>query len=538
MSDLRKEYNEHKREKADMIDEASTQWVDQNIILISERISRRTVKSLTDKIVKFDKEFGPFKAQLPAVADQIAQAENGLQKIVTGHSNDDKAMKLLKQLGYLYNAYSEYFNRDLPVILATPLLRGAQGNPEVKLSVLQAPGHDPSVIRSAFKHSLEPSKEENKLLKKIYRGTQPLINASDISAQMLNLSFNELLQLTQTEKVPMIDFPPEAEEEAPAEPPQQQPEAPINESAQVLGEEWNQEKLATMNASVAKISASLAEVPGLEGLHKIVDGLEAKASEDMNKNAIGGAAQKVNPFTSSAVKQLALFSELIGKMSEIWPTAKGFLSKKLASNQPLDQQEIGRLVKNLTSGTSDGWTGALTRAVGTQHAPGLDPKSVAQQIGQAAMQSQASGMTAFEAIDQIFVVGGSVPTAADLMPQEEEEQQPAADPAAAEKKQAVPPPPPPTAQATPPPVPPEATAAAAQPLPGAPQSDTVKVGTPPTPAVPIEKLQQVLNTLQSSGFTPPAGSDPNATAQALLKAVNAAGLNLNAGGALEEVKKK
>lgn len=229
MSDLRKEYLQHKKETDALIEEGSNKWVETNIVLIHEKIDRQTVRRLSGQIKKFDKVFGPFKEKLPAMAAQITRAEEGLQKIVTGKANEQKASNLLKQLGYLYNNFSSYFNSDLPVILDTPLMRAAEANPEVKLSVIHAPGHDPASIRDAFKHGLEPSKEEAKLLRKIYRGKQPLINSGDIANQMLNLSFNELMELTQSGQVPMIDVPeemPEPEEQAPVDeiPPNVEPE--------------------------------------------------------------------------------------------------------------------------------------------------------------------------------------------------------------------------------------------------------------------------------------------------------------------------
>ena len=464
MSDLRKEYNDHKKDKAQMIDEASTQWVDQNIVLISERISRRTVKSLTDKIVKFDKEFGPFKSQLPAIADQISQAETGLQKIVTGHSNDDKAMKLLKQLAYLYNAYSEYFNRDLPVILATPLLRGAQANPEVKLNVLQTPGHDPSVIRDAFKHSLEPSKEEHKLLKKIYRGTQPLINASDISAQMLNLSFNELSQITKTEKVPMVDFPADMQE-----PDQEQEglpaEAPLQESKKkrlALDEAIDREALAKLAQNVGAISRT-TNIPGMENINTSLKSMVAQAQNDL-------ANDRWNiPGKPSAAKQLISFYNVLSNLKTDWPMIK----KTFADSEigPEEKQSIQALLTK-SAEASQGLFKSIAGKMGLTkpHFPGLEPETVVAAISAAIEDSNN-----LDALEKFFNSTSSLPD--------------------------------PTISGEP--------AVAAEPK-NSQGSETMRAGST-DPMVQPDKLQNILTQLQSA---------PGATTNDLLKLVKDAGLKI------------
>jgi len=65
MTTLKEEYAQYKKHKENIIDGASNDWVQKNIILVNERIDRKTVNRLTNSIVKFDSEFGQFKQQLP-----------------------------------------------------------------------------------------------------------------------------------------------------------------------------------------------------------------------------------------------------------------------------------------------------------------------------------------------------------------------------------------------------------------------------------------------------------------------------------------
>jgi len=365
MSSLRKELEAKKIKDQKIIDEAAECWVANNIILIHEKIDRRTIKSLTDKIVKFDQMFGAFKDKLPSIAAQIDQAEDGLQKVITGRVNDKKAMNLLKQLGFLYNNFSTFFTSDLPVILETPLLKAAKENPEVKLSVLQHPRYQPNIVRDAFKNALEPSIEEQRLLRKIYRGTQPLINSTAIANEMLNLSFNELKELTNIGKVPMIDFP-QGEEGI------VQQQALQEERNFFLTEKIDVKKMEQIADLITQINSKL-HVHGLEDVQKSVRALATKARREITDGRWNV------PGRPSAAKQLIMFYNVLEKMGEAWPSIKG----TFLQDGELDAEELADIKNTLTKTAQDTLFKRLTRILGTQHYPGLDPESVATSISNA-----------------------------------------------------------------------------------------------------------------------------------------------------------
>lgn len=220
--ELRKELNKEKQIKEKAVDDAAYKWVESNIVLINEQIDRRTVKRLIDSISKFDEVFGQYKAKLPALGAQIDAAEEGLEKVITGRANDKKAGDMLKRLGYLYNTFSRFFSKDLPILLNSHLFFAAKKNPDVRLDVLQPKSgerYNPAAIRDSLRHSLEPSKDDMKFLRKIYKKKIPLVDSLALSNQLLQMSYNELQNLTNIGSVPIMDVEekPEEQQTAPAE---------------------------------------------------------------------------------------------------------------------------------------------------------------------------------------------------------------------------------------------------------------------------------------------------------------------------------
>jgi hypothetical protein len=211
MSQLREEYKKNQQHKEELIDEAAYKWVESNIVLINEQIDRRMIKRLINSITKFDETFGPYKSKIPALASQLDTAEADLQKVLTGRANDQKASDMLKRLSFLYNAFSRFFGRDLPILLSSHLFSAPRANPAVRLDVLQPKDgerYDPTAVRDALQHALTPGADDQKLIRKIYRSKNvPLVDAASISNQLLQLSFNELQALGEVgkgAKVPMV----------------------------------------------------------------------------------------------------------------------------------------------------------------------------------------------------------------------------------------------------------------------------------------------------------------------------------------------
>jgi len=220
MTKLREELNHNKARQANMTNEAAMAWLDKNVVIINEQIDRKTVKRLIGQITKFDQAFGQFKTKIPTLSALIDAAEDGLQKVITGRANDKKASDMLARLSFLYSTFSRFFKEDLPILLSSHMFVAPKENPEVRLDVLQPKSgakYDPGAIKDAIRHALTPSKEDSKLIRKIYKKKNvPLIDANAIAGQMLQLSFNELEALGQMDKIPMIAMADAEPEEAAA----------------------------------------------------------------------------------------------------------------------------------------------------------------------------------------------------------------------------------------------------------------------------------------------------------------------------------
>lgn len=203
MSSLRQAYFAQKTRQDQIITEAATEWLKSNVILINEKIDRKTVNRLIDSIQKFEDTFGPFKEKLPAIAEHLDMAEKALNLVITGKISNRKTANLLEQLTYLYASFSNFFTRDLPILLKTRLFKLAKENPEAVLNSIQ--GFDPQTVQEAIINALRPSVEEKQLLSKIYRGgALPKLNSREVARQMLNLTYADLEELSKIGKVPMV----------------------------------------------------------------------------------------------------------------------------------------------------------------------------------------------------------------------------------------------------------------------------------------------------------------------------------------------
>jgi len=208
MSLLRKEYLRSKDRKTEILDEAAIAWVEKNIILINERLNRATISRLTNSITRFDEKFGPFSEKLPAIQDVLNKAETGLQLVLTGKTSDSRASDMLRHLSLVYSLLSDFFSGDLPTLLRTPMFKVAKENPEVRLDSISGAGWDPKVIVAAFAQALRPSKDEMKMMGRVYKNIPlPNLNVDEAANQLLGLSFKDIENLSSVGKVPMVAVP-------------------------------------------------------------------------------------------------------------------------------------------------------------------------------------------------------------------------------------------------------------------------------------------------------------------------------------------
>lgn len=397
-SKLREEYKKSKQQKDKMVTEAAKAWVVNNVILINEQINRRTVERLIKSISKFDEVFGPYKQKLPALASLLDAAEEGLERVVTGRANDKKASDQLQRLNFLHSSFSRFFNKDLPVLLNSPLFAAAKENPMARLDVLQPKGfvkHNPALIRDAFKHALEPSGEDLKLIRKIYRKKVPLIDALALSNQMLQLSYNELEDLTKMGKVEMVAIP-EQPEEMTTSPvgesvDRTQKKNIILESHAVLLEinKQNMEKLVNI---IDQLDDSF-NVAGLEKINQSLKSLISKARKELASNTW---------LQGKSAKQLLGFYNLMDNLNQQWPDIQ-----KLFADGQLDVNDEIDLKKLLQSATQDSVFQRLAKAtkLQTPHAPGLDPNSLVSALVDAA--GREGGI---QAVSQVFQKSQGMPT--------------------------------------------------------------------------------------------------------------------------------
>lgn len=200
MSSIRNEYNEFKQDP--IYEELE---IDGDLVLITERLNRSTVNRLNNSITRFDKKFSPYNEKLPAIAEIIKAAEDGLYLVLTGKMGSRNASKMLERMGIIHNILSDFFGRDLAMLLKMPYFKAAKLTPDIKLNELAVDDHNVKVIRRTFASALKPSELERKLFRKVFRNFEmPTLNWNEAAKQLVCLTYNELADLSDIERIPMI----------------------------------------------------------------------------------------------------------------------------------------------------------------------------------------------------------------------------------------------------------------------------------------------------------------------------------------------
>lgn len=212
MSHLRKEYKEYKQFKEDMFKEAAELWTEENVILLNERLNRNAIYRLNSAIQRFDSKFGKYREKLPAIAEILDDAENGLQLVITGKVGSRTTAHMLQRLSIMYNILSNFFGGDLGALLKTPAFRKANEQPDEKIDKIIDGGHDLKSIRRNLAAALKPNDQERIIFRKAYKSFEmPTLDWNLAAKQLCCLSCNELKDLAGIEKVPMVvaDLEPE-----------------------------------------------------------------------------------------------------------------------------------------------------------------------------------------------------------------------------------------------------------------------------------------------------------------------------------------
>jgi hypothetical protein len=205
MSYLRKEYKEYKHFKEEIFKEAAEAWTEENVILINERLNRNAIYRLNSAIERFDNKFGPYRDKLPAIADILSNAENGLHLVITGKVGSRTTAQMLQRMSIMYNILSNFFGGDLGALLKTPAFRVSQNQPDEKIDKIADRGHDVKAIRRTLASALKPNDEERMLFRRAYKSfDMPTLDWNMAAKQLCCLSVNELQDLAGIERVPMV----------------------------------------------------------------------------------------------------------------------------------------------------------------------------------------------------------------------------------------------------------------------------------------------------------------------------------------------
>ena len=205
MSQLRKEYKEFKQIQQENFMEAAELWTDNNVILINERLNRNAIYRLNTAIQRFDNKFGKYRDQLPAIAEILDKAENGLHLVINGKIGSRSTAQMLQRMSIIYNILSDFFGGDLAALLKTPAFRIAHQQPDEKIDKIVDRGHNVKAIRRNLAAALKPSDEERTIFRRAYKSFEmPNLDWNMAAKQLCCLSCNELKDLTGVERVPMV----------------------------------------------------------------------------------------------------------------------------------------------------------------------------------------------------------------------------------------------------------------------------------------------------------------------------------------------
>ena len=370
MSNLRQELKNKKAKEEKLLNEAAYAWVEDNIFLITEKLNRAAVTKLTNSIVRFDEKFGPFKEKLPEIQKIIDDAEVGLQLVLTGKTSESRATDMLRKLSMVYTMLSDFFGSDLPALLKTPIFKAAKENPTMRLDSISDPSHDPNIISATFANALRPSKDELKLMGKVYKSVpMPSLKAEVIAKQLLGMSFQDLMQISSVERIPMVavekpgDQGPVATDlQSASVPPSVSLEESEKESPQAETIEEDLDEQVSGNENIAQLSKALGDltnifsaVPELKDtpLFASVTNLRKEAQKAISGGRLGalmrqGPAALLRDPTGKVMAQAQMAVEMFRKLGAAWPKIQPLFAD--GNFDAEEQQELTKILKKELDG--------------------------------------------------------------------------------------------------------------------------------------------------------------------------------------------
>lgn len=398
MSYLRKEYKEYKHFKEEIFKEAAEAWTEENVILINERLNRNAIYRLNSAIERFDNKFGPYRDKLPAIADILSNAENGLHLVITGKVGSRTTAQMLQRMSIMYNILSNFFGGDLGALLKTPAFRISQNQPDEKIDKIADRGHDVKAIRRTLASALKPNDQERLLFRRAYKSfDMPTLDWNMAAKQLCCLSVNELQDLAGIERVPMVVIDEPHEDTNTSGETGLDERTASNTAAAVAGTVVGGGVAAAVGGGIAAGKAlagrfkgptpqDIAEmnkyfkriettIPDGEETAKLKNGL--KTLEANIKKAEGGAKfAGWNPLrnpTQRAISQGKQIIDIFEKLGQAWTAARG------KYKDPLEDDDIANIEKML-----------LTQV-----------NSVGQKLGRLFKTNLPSGLTAKDIVNAL-----------------------------------------------------------------------------------------------------------------------------------------
>jgi len=398
MSQLRKEYKEFKQFQEDIFKEAAELWTEDNVILINERLNRNAIYRLNSTIERFDNKFGLYKDKLPAIADILNNAENGLHLVITGKVGSRTTAQMLQRMSIMYNILSNFFSGDLGALLKTPAFRIAHEQADEKLDKIVDRGHDVKAIRRTLASALKPNDQERLLFRRAYKSfDMPTLDWNMAAKQLCCLSVNELQDLAGIERVPMVVIDEPHEDTNTSGETGLDERTASNTAAAVAGTVVGGGVAAAVGGGIAAGKAlagrfkgptpqDIAEmnkyfkriettIPDGEETAKLKNGL--KTLEANIKKAEGGAKfAGWNPLrnpTQRAISQGKQIIDIFEKLGQAWTAARG------KYKDPLEDDDIANIEKML-----------LTQV-----------NSVGQKLGRLFKTNLPSGLTAKDIVNAL-----------------------------------------------------------------------------------------------------------------------------------------
>ena len=389
-SSLRDEmFKEQKKQEA-IIDDSALRWVYENVIPLNEKINRNAINRLINSISKFETTFGPYKSSIPSLAGILDSAEDNLNSVLTGRAGDKRAGDMLEYLSYIYNVFSGFFAKDLPLLMKTKIFAAPKEMSGMRMDSISLPGFKADTVRKALAHAITPSAEDKKLMSKILRSkNMPKMDAQKIAKEMMALSFNDLMKLTEVGRVPVVatGAPNQGKVEEPAEIVDESAGSMISEaSMDDVGDMLKNLFQAVSKAGLAPLAGTIADLQS-----KLLEFMNSTAGEQMKgtlAQATGKSGALADLFKTPGgklVKQGNMAIEVFTALGNAWPKVERFLQ-----NTDATDADMANFKGIITKEISGGFFKKAAQAFGvtTQPYPGLETQTIVDSLTDSTLQTE------------------------------------------------------------------------------------------------------------------------------------------------------